>query len=59
MREELYCVEGVLIKENKILIPRQLHAEVLESLHSAHQGVNGMLENVRQCLFWPGFDVST
>ena len=48
MREEMYCLEGVIIKGNKILIPRQLRAEVLESLHSAHQGVNGMLANARQ-----------
>ena len=54
MREEIYCLEGVIIKDNKILIPRQLRAEVLESLHSAHQGVNGMLANARQRLFWPG-----
>lgn len=58
MREELYCLEGVIIKGNKILIPRQLRAEVLESLHSAHQGVNGMLANARQRLFWPGLDAN-
>lgn len=58
MREELYCLEGVRVKANKILIPRQLRAEVLESLHAAHQGVNGMLANARQRLFWPGLDAS-
>lgn len=58
MKEELYCLEGVTIMENKILIPRKLRAEVLESLHSAHQGVNGMLANARQRLFWPGLDAS-
>ena len=58
MREQLYCLEGVIIKDNKILIPRQLRAEVLESLHSAHQGVNGMLANARQRLFWPGLGAS-
>lgn len=58
MREELYCLEGVTVKANKILIPRQLRAEVLESLHAAHQGINGMLANARQRLFWPGLDAS-
>ena len=57
MREEIYCLEGVIIKDNKILIPRQLRAEVLESLHSAHQGVNGMPANTRR-LFWPGLGAS-
>ena len=41
MADQLYCLDGVPIKEKKILIPRQLWAEVLEALHSAHQGVIG------------------
>ena len=53
MREELYCLEGVTVK---ILILRQLRAEVLESLHVARQGVNVMLANARQRLFWPCLD---
>ena len=52
------CLEGILIKGNKILIHRQLRAEVLESLHSTHQGVNGMQVNTRQRLFWPGLGAS-
>ena len=58
MREELYCLEGVTVKANKILIRRQLRAEVLESLHAAHRGVNGILANARQRLFWLGLDAS-
>ena len=58
MREQLYCLENVSIKENKILIPKQLRAEVLKPLHSAHQGVNGMMANARQRFFWPGLDAS-
>ena len=35
-----------------------MRAEVLESLHSAHQGVNGMSAHARTRLFWPGLDAS-
>lgn len=58
MADQLYCLEGVPIKGERILIPKQLRAEVLEALHSAHQGVNGMMANARQRLFWPGLDAS-
>ena len=58
MADQLYCLDGVPIKEKKILIPRQLRAEVLEALHTAHQGVNEMMANARQRLFWPGLDAS-
>ena len=56
MRDDLYTIDGVPAKGNKILIPHQLHSEVLECLHSAHQGVNGMLANAHQRLFWPGLE---
>ena len=58
MRNDLYQLDGVPINGNKILIPRPLRAEVLESLHAAHQGVTGMQAHARQRLFWPGLDAS-
>ena len=58
MADQLYCLEWVPIKGDKILIPKQLRAKVLEALQSAHQGMNGMMANTRQRLFWPGLDPS-
>lgn len=58
MRDQLYCLKNVPIKDNKILIPKQLRAEVLKALHSAHQNVNGMMANAQQRLFLPGLDAS-
>ena len=48
LKDELYLLEGVLMKGHKILILRPLRAEVLEYLHTAHQGVNGMSANACQ-----------
>ena len=56
IRNELYVLDSIPIKGKKTLIPRSLRAEVLEILHSAHQGVTGMSANARQRLFWPGLD---
>ena len=58
MAAQSYCLDGVPIKENKTLIPSQLRAEVLEALHSTQEGINEMMANARQRLFWPGFDAS-
>ena len=38
----------------RIVIPRALRPEVLQSLHSAHQGVTGMNERVKTEVYWPG-----
>jgi len=56
MREALYEISGVPFRDHRMLIPSQLRAEVLEGLHGAHQGINEMLNNARQRLFWPGLD---
>ena len=60
MRDDLYInvLDGIPIKDNRILIPQSLLSEVLECLHAAHQGVNGMIANADQRLFWPGLDAS-
>ena len=51
-------LECVPVKDNKIFIPKSLQAELLENLNAAHQGINDMLDNVRQCMFWSGIDAS-
>ena len=56
MRHELYHIEGVPFLEHKMLIPSALRTEVLDSLHSAHQGEVGMKNSARRRLFWPGMD---
>ena len=58
MKDYLYVLDGIPIKDNRILIPQSLRSEVLECLHAAHQGVNGMIANAAQRLFWPGLDAS-
>ena len=58
MRDELYSVDHVPVKDGRILIPATLRKEVLECLHAAHQGVTGMQENAKHRLFWPGLDAA-
>ena len=41
---------------NRVVMPRALRREVLEGLHSAHQGVVGMKARAAQTIFWPGID---
>jgi hypothetical protein len=56
MQDELYTVENVPFKGQKMLIPTILRQQVLEGLHAANQGVTGMLANARSRFFWPGLD---
>ena len=40
--------------QDRVVIPPSLRKEVLQVLHSAHQGVSGMGLNAQATVFWPG-----
>ena len=47
-------LDGVIFNGNRILIPRTLRQEVLDILHTAHQGVTGMYHAAQHSVMWPG-----
>ena len=53
-RSELAIVDGVVMLEDRIVIPTSLRPLVCKSLHSAHQGVSGMERRAKSYVFWPG-----
>ena len=56
VKEELSCIDGVVLYQNRIVVPRVLRSEILENLHSAHQGSAGMKARARASVFWPGIN---
>ena len=54
MRNDLYIIDNVSFKGKKMLMPKTLRKRILEGLHAAHQGVNGMHANAKERFFWPG-----
>ena len=57
-RHHLTVVDGVLMYKSRVIIPRYLRGEVLECLHSAHQGVQGMKARAQDTVFWPGISAA-
>ena len=47
----------MLLRGNRLVIPRQLREKVLEELHTAHQGVVKMKCRARELVWWPGIDL--
>ncbi|UYV62917.1 K02A2.6-like [Cordylochernes scorpioides] len=55
-RYELGACEGLLFWGNRVIIPTNLRAKMLDELHISHQGIVG-LKGVARTLFWcPGLD---
>ena len=55
-RHDITEVGGVLVKGTRLIIPAKLQKEVLERLHSAHQGMGSSKRRARQTCFWPSMN---
>lgn len=53
-RDELTVGHGLVLKGQKIIVPKPLREEMLERLHEGHLGINKTLMKARDLLFWPG-----
>lgn len=54
LRNGLYTSDGVILYDQRVVIPPSLREEVLQSLHGAHQGIGMMLARAAVSVYWPG-----
>ena len=54
VRDALYTQDGVVLYQDRVVVPSALRHRVLQSLHAAHQGVGSMERRARAIVFWPG-----
>ena len=52
--DEISQNDGILLYNQRLIIPRQLRKEILQTLHSSHQGIERTLRRARKAVFWPG-----
>ena len=51
-RDELSIEDGLIIKGDRIVIPRTLQEDILSKIHEAHQGVTKCQLRAKACVFW-------
>ncbi|RDH89254.1 MAG: hypothetical protein DIZ77_16200 [endosymbiont of Seepiophila jonesi] len=56
-RADLSITAGVILYQDRIVIPPSLRDQVLETLHAAHQGVTSMNARAKASVFWPGITI--
>lgn len=57
-RDKLTSFDGVALYNDRIIIPPNLRSNVLQALHSAHQGISQMCSRADASFFWPGMTSS-
>jgi len=53
-RHGLHVTDGVIIYDDRVVVPSSLRPCILDILHSAHQGTSTMGLRARSIIFWPG-----
>ena len=53
-RDSLHITDGVIVYNDRVVVPQSLRHAVLDALHAAHQGVSTMSLRARSIKFWPG-----
>lgn len=53
-REEMTVENGLILRGERIVIPKSLRYEMKQMIHTGHLGINSCLRRARAYLFWPG-----
>ena len=53
VRESLRCFGSAVLYKDRIVIPPSLRPNIVENLHSAHQGVSSMYSRAQTIVYWP------
>ena len=53
---DLSVCDGLLFRQNQIVIPVKMRREMLKKLHESHQGVVKSKQRARTVMYWPGIN---
>ena len=51
---EMYELDGLLLHNHKLVVPKSMRSRMLDLVHEGHLGVEKCRALARQCLYWPG-----
>ena len=58
VRSRLSVNKGIVFLDDRTVIPNKLRNQILDNLHSAHQGISSMRNRANDNIYWPGMSSS-
>ena len=55
-RDELTVIDDIVLKGERIVIPKALRQDMLKCIHNGHMGMEKCKRRARDILFWPGMN---
>lgn len=56
VRNDIHVTDGILLKDNRLVIPLAWRTDILQKLHLSHCGIEKTKANARTTVFWPGMN---
>ena len=56
IQDELSVVKGVLVRDDRVVVPEQLRERAVRLAHSSHQGIVKTKQLMRETIWFPGID---
>ena len=54
MQNDIHVTDGILLSDNRLIIPSAWRKDILQKLHIRHRGIEKSKANARMTVFWPG-----
>ena len=55
-QEEISYTDGILLKGQRVIVPKSMQKEALQVLHDGHQGMVNSKKLARDLMYWPGIN---
>lgn len=56
IKEEISEQEGLLLRGERLIVPRAMRPEMLSKIHESHLGIEKCKRRARDVLYWPGMN---
>ena len=53
-RDELTVQDGIILRGDRVVIPKCLQSDMKQRVHAGHMGINSCLRRARDLIYWPG-----
>jgi len=55
-KHDLSIADDLVLRGDRVLVPRKMRQSILTKLHCGHIGINGTIGRARETVFWPNIN---
>ena len=53
VRHEVTVQNGLVFKDNRIVVPNSVRKDIIATVHRSHQGIQGCIRRAKDAVYWP------